>query len=490
MGRSWSFGHKLGAGMALLITLTVVTGAVSVFALRDVVQAKDRVITVHAQNLIDAERLRGAFSSKVAVFRGYILVGHEDYLGRLRESRQRFAASVAALRKHVGSEDDRQALLAMEKAEAEHEAAIQRAIAARKAGADLAGISRQLDTEALPMVDRLLRAIDGLIHREELALSERQREASQSASFSITLILLVVFITVVQAVVGGIVFARSVTRQINKSVGHVESSARELQAAAGQQAASSREQTIAVKEITTTITELLASARQIAHSAQRVAVAANDTAEAALTGDHQVVTTQEAVQGIRRQVDVIVGHMLDLGKRSQQIGGILDIINELAEQTNILSINATIEAVGAGEAGKRFAVVAEEIRKLADRVGGSTREIRNLIEEIRAAVNTTVMATEGGAKAVDAGARQFGEVAATFGQITNLLAATAEAAKEIQLSTSQQTTAIEQVNVAMLNVAQAARETEQTAAETALTASELSGLSQSLNDIVRSKAKA
>ena len=116
------------------------------------------------------------------------------------------------------------------------------------------------------------------------------------------------------------------------------------------------------------------------------------------------------MSGIKRQVDLIVTHMLDLGKKSQQIGGILEIINELAEQTNILAINATIESAGAGDAGKRFSVVADEIRKLADRVGGSTKEIRALIEEIRAAVNTTVMATESGTKAVDLGARQFAEV--------------------------------------------------------------------------------
>ena len=70
--------------------------------------------------------------------------------------------------------------------------------------------------------------------------------------------------------------------------------------------------------------------------------------------------------------------MLDLGRKSQQIGGVLEIINELSEQTNILSINASIEAAGAGENGKRFAVVADEIRKLAERVGGSTKEIRGL----------------------------------------------------------------------------------------------------------------
>src|SRR5216684_6246017 len=110
--------------------------------------------------------------------------------------------------------------------------------------------------------------------------------------------------------------------------------------------------------------------------------------------------------------------MPELGKKSQEVGAVLDIVSELAEQTNILAINATIEAAGASEAGKRFAVVADEIRKLADRVAGSTKEIRGLIEDVRSSVNTTVMTTEGGSKSVDAGAKQFTEVASAFKQIT------------------------------------------------------------------------
>src|SRR4029077_8321884 len=103
--------------------------------------------------------------------------------------------------------------------------------------------------------------------------------------------------------------------------------------------------------------------------------------------------------------DQIVSHMLELGKKSQEIGQVLDIVQELAEQTNILAINATIEAAGAGEAGKRFAVVADEIRKLADRVTLQTKEIRGLIDDVRGAVNTTVMATETGSKTGGNGAR-------------------------------------------------------------------------------------
>src|SRR6185436_4761511 len=107
-------------------------------------------------------------------------------------------------------------------------------------------------------------------------------------------------------------------------------------------------------------------------------------------------------------------HMLELGRKSQQAGGILEIVSELAEQTNILAINASIEAAGAGEGGRRFAVVADEIRKLADRVGGSAKEIRTLIEGVRSSFYTTVTTTETGSKAVDAGARQFNDVAGAF----------------------------------------------------------------------------
>jgi methyl-accepting chemotaxis protein len=238
-------------------------------------------------------------------------------------------------------------------------------------------------------------------------------------------------------------------------------------------------------EISTTISELLATSRQIAESAQRVAHNAEQTANSARSGHGTVDLTHESITGIRRQVDQIVSHMLELGRKSQEIGAVLDIVSELAEQTNILAINATIEAAGAGEAGKRFAVVAEEIRKLADRVGGSTKEVRTLIDDVRSAVNTTVMATETGSKAVDAGTRQFGDVASIFKQIANLLATTTDAAREIELSTKQQASAVEQVNTAIASVTQASMETETSAGQTLQTVSQMATLSKNLMRIIQ-----
>jgi methyl-accepting chemotaxis protein len=201
-------------------------------------------------------------------------------------------------------------------------------------------------------------------------------------------------------------------------------------------------------------------------------------------GDATVTRGTEAVGAIKRQVDAIVSHMLELGKKSQQIGAVLDIVSELAEQTNILAINATIEAAGAGESGRRFGVVADEIRKLADRVGGSTKEIRGLIDDVRAAVNTTVMTTETGSKAVEAGSEQFSEVAGAFRHISGQVLTTTQAAREIELSTKQQATAVEQVNIAITNVAQASKESEVSTGQTLRTASELASLSRDLMRLV------
>lgn len=203
-----------------------------------------------------------------------------------------------------------------------------------------------------------------------------------------------------------------------------------------------------------------------------------------------MVDSTVAVDGIRSEVDRIVEHMLELGKKSQQIGGIVDLINELSEQTNILAINATIEATGAGEHGLRFGAVAEEIRKLASRVGNSTKEIRTLVEQIRAAVSATVMATEAGSKTVDTGQSRIKEVAEQFGRIAGMVETTTDAAREIELSTKQQATAVEQVNAAITNVSEASREATASASQTLQTAQDLVTLSSELARLVRAQERA
>jgi len=177
--------------------------------------------------------------------------------------------------------------------------------------------------------------------------------------------------------------------------------------------------------------------------------------------------------------------MSELVKQAQQINSVLDIVSELAEQTNILAINATIEAAGASESGARFAVVANEIRKLADRVGGATKEIRGMVDQVRNAVATTMMSTEAGSKAVDVGTAQVQEMASAFAQIASFVGTTTDAAREIELSTNQQASAVEQINGAITSAAGATRETEASTTQTLQTASQLTTLSTMLAQIIQ-----
>jgi methyl-accepting chemotaxis protein len=486
----WTFGRKIAAGFTLAFLLLLGIGAVAYRTITSLMNTNQ--VTIHTHEVMeDISAVLGLLRDAETGQRGYIITGDEGFLDPYQTGVAGVSAAMKDLRQLTSDNAHQQKW--MDEAEpvvAAKLAELKLTIDMRRKGnfEETARVVRA--GEGRKLMDSLRRILAEMNREENELRKQRLDEAQAAASVAKSTIAFGTLLCLLVVTAAGFLITRSLSGQIGAAVRHVQSSSAELQSAANQQASGAKESSTAMTEITTTISELMATSRQIAESAQRVAHVAEETSSAARAGDDTVQKTHESVSGIKRQVDLIVTHMLDLGKKSQQIGGILEIINELAEQTNILAINATIEASGAGDAGKRFAVVADEIRKLADRVGGSTKEIRVLIEEIRAAVNTTVMATEGGSKAVDLGARQFAEVTAALKQITELLGTTTEAAREIELSTKQQATAVAQVNVAVSNVAQASKETEVSAKQTLQTAGQLAGLSRELTRLIQAPANA
>lgn len=418
--------------------------------------------------------------------RGYIITGEENYLDPYKSALAGIKTTFADLNNLTSDNPDQQRRFARGAPLIESKLAeLAETITLRRSQGFDAALKVVTSNVGKTYMDQIRAIFSEADQEEQALLQKRSAEARDSSDMTMRVILWGGTLgTLVVGLIGWFI-SKSLSDQIGAAVGQVRSSSSELQAAANQQALGAKEQASAMAEISTTISELLATSRQIAESAQRVAHNAEQTANSARSGHGTVDLTQDSITGIRRQVDQIVSYMLELGRKSQEIGAVLDIVSELAEQTNILAINATIEAAGAGDAGKRFAVVAEEIRKLADRVGGSTKEVRTLIDDVRSAVNTTVMATETGSKAVDAGTRQFGDVASTFKQIANLLATTTDAAREIELSTKQQASAVEQVNAAIASVAQASMETETSAGQTLQTVSQMTTLSTDLMRIIQ-----
>jgi methyl-accepting chemotaxis protein len=488
MTRNWTFGKKIAAGFAVSSAMLIGIGLMAYLSIESLIGTSYSVTHTHKvmENISD---LVAGLEQAQSIQRGYIITGDEAYLDPYTRTVEAAPRIVKALRQLTADNAVQQRRLdQIEPLVASRLAVLKRGIDQRRSGGFEAALRHVASGEGKTMMDDLRNLIGQMDRMERDLLRERAGDAEttvQRARFTIALGSLLCLAFVIAA---GSVITRSLGSQIGAAVGHVQSSSVELQAAASQQASGAKEQATAMSEISTTISELVATSRQIAESAQRVAQIADQTVNSARGGTIVVEKGLDSMTGIRRQVDQVVSHMLDLGRKSQEIGAVLDIVAELAEQTNILAINATIEATAAGDAGKRFAVVADEIRKLADRVGNSTKQIRTQIEDVRSAVNTTVMATESGAKAVENGARQFDEISQGFKQIAELVATTTDAAREIELSTKQQATAAEQVRIAVTEVAQTTRETETSSSQTLQTASQLAGLSSELRRMIQAQA--
>ena len=158
---------------------------------------------------------------------------------------------------------------------------------------------------------------------------------------------------------------------------------------------------------------------------------------------------------IRVRMQDISSRVLNLGERSQQIGEIIDLINDLSDETHLLALNAAIEAAGAGEHGRRFAVVAAEVKSLANRALSAAKEGKGVIAEIQQATNSAVLAAEEGGKEVQRGVALAHSAGELMNEIVMAAERTAQSGAEISLATAQQQSASDQVVETMREIADA-----------------------------------
>lgn len=210
----------------------------------------------------------------------------------------------------------------------------------------------------------------------------------------------------------------------------------------------------AAEQTSASITELGASVKAVEQKAQESARLAEKVARSA--SDQGMAAAREAMQGmenIRSTVETTAATINRLGKRSQEIGQILKVIDEVTDQTGLLALNAAILAAQAGEHGRGFAVVAEEIRELADRTAASTKEIANVIAAVREDTAASVQAMSKGLEAVGSGVDLVKITGEVFEHVADSSKQSAEMARGIELTTAEQARGVVQINDAAVNIA-------------------------------------
>jgi len=239
------------------------------------------------------------------------------------------------------------------------------------------------------------------------------------------------------------------------------------------------------QEITNTssaVEELTVSMKQVSNNAEASAEAARRALDAAEQGNRAVRDTLDGMQRIRSSVQATARKIKSLGDRSLEISEIINVINDITEQTNLLALNAAIEAARAGEAGRGFAVVADEVRKLAEHSRTATKDIAALIKAIQAETNEAVVVMEEGTKEVEVGAGLADQAGKALEAISSVVRQSAELVQEISLASKQQVRGTEGVANAMQIISGITRQTSQSARQAAGTVGTLVKLSEQLVD--------
>lgn len=278
---------------------------------------------------------------------------------------------------------------------------------------------------------------------------------------------------------------RTFVREMNEATLRLTSSANEVLAASTQHESSSTEQAAAIHETTATMEELKHASAQIAENAGSVARVAEETLGAARAGKRAIGEFSAAMLQIRTDSVAVVDSVAKLTKRVERIGTVVDIIDEIADRSDLLALNAALEGSRAGEAGKGFSIVAAEMRRLAENVLESTKEIKSLISEIRESTQAAAEAAEASKRATDEGERLGSMATQAVDGILSGTQETSDAGRVINLATQQQRTATEQVVTSMGEIEDVTRQTAQASSQATAAAAELTQLAARLAELIK-----
>lgn len=525
-------GTRILAGYLAALTIFGVVAALSYKAVQDLVNANDSLVRSYAVKDALSQVLLAMVNAETGQ-RGFLLAGEERFLEPYQAGMRDARRYVEQIRTLVGGNPD---LIARA---AQLDPMISRRLDDMQNLIDLRrrdGI-KAIDTAAVDRgkrdMDDLRNVIAQMDDQMNTVLQERQAGARQSAAFAVYSIIVGGLVAAVLIVVLSIAIQRSITRplqsfmsfaervgegdltqranvagadELGKLAGYLDRMALGLRdvakqstavsenlnaatsqilASAQQQAAATAEQAAAVQQANVTMTELSQSGAQISDRAKQVAAAAEAVSTASASGLQSVQSTNATMEGIREQAEAVAENVISLSEKTQAVGEIITSVNDIAEQSHLLALNAAIQAAVAGEHGRSFSVVAGEMKNLAVQSKQATVQVRVILGDIQKGINTSVMLTEEAVKRAEAGKQQADAADRIIRRLSENLEESIRAFQQIVAGSAQQQIGFEQVTQAFRNIGTASQETASSTRQSEKAAANLSALSQQLRDTVR-----
>ncbi len=273
-------------------------------------------------------------------------------------------------------------------------------------------------------------------------------------------------------------------QQLSGATGQLAAAAEETSAITEQTSAGIRQQQSETEQVATAMNQMNATVHEVAANAAHAAGAARKADEEAATGKKVVNQTIDVIDNLAGEVEKAAAVIHQLEQESDSIGTVLDVIRGIAEQTNLLALNAAIEAARAGEQGRGFAVVADEVRTLASRTQQSTQEINQMIERLQGGAANAVKVMEASRAQAQAGVKQVALAGESLDSISEAVATINDMNTQIASAAEQQSAVAEEINRNITTISQVAEQTNQGAQQTASAAEELARLAEQLQSLV------